>query len=200
MADAIDHQAMAMGASIARSVMAAEGATTAPSDARGSEGRARPSDALATESSRRTGECDPLQVSLEEFARQFFEKREDALAFLSRNNPAKRAANTPLPHPSAIRGMLPAPSAGPLLQLPWREGTVERAVVCELVCRYPDAAHQRNQRGNTALHLAVENRASCSVVEGLLAANPEAASIANEDGWRYAAAKVCKMLIFLPCK
>ena len=74
------------------------------------------------------------------------------------------------------------------------------AVVCELVRQYPDAAHQRNQRGNTALHLAVENRASCSVVVLLLAANPEAANIANEGGWRYAAAKVCKMLIFLPCK
>ena len=189
MADAIDHHAKAMGAYIARSVMTSEGSTKAPSAAGGSERRARPSDAVATESSRGAGEFYPLQVSLEEFARQFFTKREDAARFLHRNNPAQRAAKTP--HPSAIQGKLPAPSAVPLLQLPWREGTVERAVVCELLCRYGrDAAHQRNHRGNTALHLAVENRASCSVVEELLAANPEAASIANEDGWRYTAANV----------
>ena len=231
MADAIDHHAMAMGERAGAKTVHAEtdpghrrpaaGPAAASSAAKGSEGRARPSDAVAKESSRGAGEYDPLQVSREEFARRFFTKREDVLRFLHRNNvlnsemqkelavrfmlfSSKLDANTPLPHPSGIRGNLPAPSpapsADPLLQLPWREGTVDCAVVCELVRQYPDAAHQRNQRGNTALHLAVENRASCSVVEGLLAANPEAASIANEDGWRYAAAKVCKMLIFLPCK
>ena len=49
----------------------------------------------------------------------------------------------------------------------------------------PDFAIRRDQRGNTALHLAVENRARRRVVIALLNANREAANIANQDGWRY---------------
>lgn len=79
-----------------------------------------------------------------------------------------------------------------LLRLPWRERRVQAAALRDLLHKYPHAAQCRDGRGNTALHLAAEHRADWQVVSALLAANLEAASTANADGWRYAAAPQCR--------
>ena len=74
-----------------------------------------------------------------------------------------------------------------LLRLPWRDRRVQAAALRDLVAKAPSAAQCRDGRGNTALHLAAEHQADCQVVTALLAANLEAASMANADGWRYPA-------------